>query len=135
MLGGVTALQVAGNGTATSAITATLAQINTTLADADGLVYHGDVAYTGPDTLTVATSDDLGHNGAGGAADRHRHARRSSCSRRTPRRSPPPQSVSTNEDTAKTITLSASDADGDALDASRSPSRPSHGLARRDRRR
>ena len=41
-------------------------EINATLAAANGLVYHGDAAYIGPDTLNVAT-DDLGHNGAGGA--------------------------------------------------------------------
>ena len=53
VVGGVGALQVAGNGTATVQIAASLAQINTTLASAGGLVYHPTPAYTGPDTLTV----------------------------------------------------------------------------------
>ena len=66
MLGGVGALAGAGNGTATVAITASLAQINTTLAAANGLVYHGDAAYTGPDDADRRPRATLGHNGAGG---------------------------------------------------------------------
>ena len=65
MLTGVGPMQVTGNGTASVTVTAPLAQINTTFADANGLVYHSDPTYTGADTLTVAT-DDLGHSGAGG---------------------------------------------------------------------
>ena len=65
LLGGIGTLDIAGNGTSSVAIVATLAQINTTLAAANGLVYHGDAPYTGPDELAVDTSD-AGHNGAGG---------------------------------------------------------------------
>jgi Big-like domain-containing protein/cadherin domain-containing protein/hemolysin type calcium-binding protein len=107
--GGIGALDpVTGNGTNTVTVTASLAKINTTLADPNGLVFNG--AVSGPDPVTVHT-DDLGHNGSGGAetdtdtipliVD-----------------SPPvaaAQSVTTNEDTPTTITLSATDADGDAL--------------------
>src|SRR2546430_3772058 len=64
--GGVSPLQVTGNGTNTVVVTASVDSINATLADANGLVYHSDAAFTGSDTLTVAT-DDLGHNGSGGA--------------------------------------------------------------------
>ena len=124
VLGGVGLLQVVGNGTATVTITASLAQINATLADADGLVYRGDTGFTGPDTLTV-TSDDLGHNGAGGAlSDTDTLALNV-----TPPNDAPvaaAQSVSTNEDMAVTITLSASDADGDDP-LSFAAGTPSHG--------
>ena len=65
--------QVAGNGTGAVAISAPLAAINATLADANGLIYHGDAPYTGPDELTVATGD-AGHNGAGGPKTDTRHA-------------------------------------------------------------
>jgi len=66
VLGGVGPLAVTGNGTATAVVTASQSAIDTTLADANGLTYHPDAAYTGPDTLTVST-DDLGHTGSGGA--------------------------------------------------------------------
>ena len=113
VLGGVGVSQVAANGSADVTITASLTQINATLANATGLVYHGDAPYTGPDTLTVTTSD-LGHNGAGGPlTDTDTLAITV-----TPPNAAPvaaAQSVSTNEDTPLAITLSASDADGDAL--------------------
>ncbi len=99
---------VAGNGTSSVTITATQAAINTTLADADGLIYRA--AANGPDTLTM-TTDDLGHNGAGGAQT-------DTDTLTIVVNSPPvanPQSVTTGEDTAKTISLSASDADGDPV--------------------
>ncbi len=125
VLAGVVLLQVAGNGTDTVTITASLAQINATLADADGLVYRGDTGYTGPDTLTV-TTDDLGHNGAGGAlTDTDTLALNV-----TPPNDAPvaaAQSVSTDEDTPKTITLSASDADGDDPLSFAIAGAPSHG--------
>jgi hypothetical protein len=111
--GGVGALQVAGNGSAAVTITASVAQINATLADADGLVYRGDPGYTGPDTMTVST-DDLGHNGAGGPlSDTDTLA----ITVAPPNAAPVAvaQSVSTGEDTPLTITLSASDADDDPL--------------------
>jgi hypothetical protein len=97
---------VSGNGTGAVTITASLAKINTTLANATGLVYRG--ASPGPDTLTMRT-DDLGHNGSGGA-------RTDTDTLAIVVNSPPAaaaQSVSTNEDVAATVTLSATDADGD----------------------
>src|SRR5581483_6685256 len=66
VLFGLGPLDVVGNGTGTVVITAPVSEINTTFGDAGGLVYHGDAAFTGPDTLTVST-DDLGNSGAGGA--------------------------------------------------------------------
>jgi hypothetical protein len=102
---GVGPLDVLSNGTASVTVTATLAQINTTLA-ANGLVYRS--AVTGADTLT-ATTDDLGHNGSGGP-------KTDTDTLALIVNTPPVaagQAVTTNEDVAKTITLSASDADGD----------------------
>lgn len=111
VFGGVSPLQVVGNGTSSPVVTADQTAIDTTLADANGLVYHGDAAYTGPDTLTV-TTDDLGHNGSGGPlTDTDTVALQV-----VPPNQPPvasDQNVTTSEDTAKAITLSASDADGD----------------------
>jgi hypothetical protein len=124
VFGGVGDMQVAGNGTTTVVVTAPLLQINTTLADANGLVYHGDAAHTGPDTLTVI-SDDLGHTGTGGPlTDTDTVALTI-----VPPNQPPVasgQSLTTNEDTAKTIKLSASDADGDPLTLAKGTG-PSHG--------
>jgi len=104
---------VAGNGTGTVVITASLAKINTTLAAPNGLVYHGDAPYTGPDTLTV-TTNDLNHNGSGGAKT---DTDTLGIVVNPPNAAPvaDAQSVTTNEDTPKTVTLTASDADGDAL--------------------
>ena len=108
MPSGVSALDVVGNGTAIVTVTASLDQINATLANATGLLYHPNAGFGGPDTLTV-TTDDLGHNGGGGAqtdidtlaiaVDNAPVA--------------DAKSVTTAEDNATTITLSASGADGD----------------------
>jgi hypothetical protein len=108
VMGGVGVLQVAGNGTGTVVVTASQQAITATLLDGNGLVYHAPAAFSGPVTLTM-TTDDQGHNGAGGA--------RSDTDTVVIVVNSPPvaaaQSVPTNEDTARTITLSASDADGD----------------------
>ena len=118
--GGV--INVVGNGTASVTMTANLVQINATLASATGLVYHPTAGFGGPDTLTV-TTDDLGNNGAGGAKiDTDTLAIAVA--------NPPvadAKSVSTAEDTPKTITLSASDADGDDPLSFAIASAPSHG--------
>lgn len=55
--GGVTGGGVSGNGSGTVVLTGTLAAINTTLADAAGLTYLGDLDFFGADALTV-TADD-----------------------------------------------------------------------------
>ncbi len=62
---GVSAAQVAGNGTDTVTITASLSELNTTLADAAGLTYLPDLDVTGSDTLDI-TIDDNGNSGSGG---------------------------------------------------------------------
>src|SRR5215211_5119966 len=105
--GGVGALQVIGNGTGTVVITAPLAALNTTLANANGVVYHGSSGYSGPDTLNVG-SDDLGHNGSGGA----RTDTDTVAITVVPPNNAPvaaAQLVSTNEDTAKQIAVSGTD--------------------------
>jgi Bacterial Ig domain/Cadherin domain/RTX calcium-binding nonapeptide repeat (4 copies)/Right handed beta helix region len=109
--GGVSGMHVTGNETATVVITATVAQINTTLADLAGLGYLPAVGYTGPDTLTV-TSSDLGHNGAGGTQI---DVDTLAITVIPPNAAPvaAAQNVNTNEDAPLVITLSASDADGD----------------------
>jgi hypothetical protein len=125
VLGGVGAMQVVGSGTAGVVITASLAQINTTLAATNGLVYHSNAAFTGADALTVNVSD-LGHNGSGGPQT---DSDSLAIDVVPPNVAPvaASQSVSTNEDTPKTITLSASDADGDDPLSFAIASTPSHG--------
>jgi hypothetical protein len=65
IVGGVDAAHVAGDTTGSVTLLGTPAQIDTTLAAANGLVYQGNLNYSGSDTLTVNTSD-LGHTGTGG---------------------------------------------------------------------
>jgi len=57
---------VAGSGTGTVTLTGTLAQINTTLAAANNVVYAGARNFSSNDTLTVTTNDH-GNTGSGGA--------------------------------------------------------------------
>jgi Ca2+-binding RTX toxin-like protein len=124
VLGGVGAVQVIGNGSASVLITASQAEISTTLGAASGLVYHGGLLYTGPETLTVSTSD-LEHTGSGGVkTDTDTLA----IDVVPPNASPvaAAQSVGTDEDTPKTITLSASDVDGDVLTLAKGTG-PDHG--------
>jgi uncharacterized repeat protein (TIGR01451 family) len=64
--GGITAVQVSGNGTSSIVIMAPLAAINATLADPAGLTYAPAANINGNVTLTMTTSDQ-GHTGAGGA--------------------------------------------------------------------
>jgi hypothetical protein len=56
---------VAGSGTASVTLTGTLAQINTTLAAFDNVVYQSAANFIGNDVLTMQTSDG-GNTGAGG---------------------------------------------------------------------
>jgi large repetitive protein len=63
--GGVTAGQITGNGTGTVTITAPLAAINTTLANAAGLTFVPLANSTATETLTMTTSDN-GGTGTGG---------------------------------------------------------------------
>jgi len=58
---------IGGDGTATLEISGTAAQINATL---DGLVYRGDLNYSGSDSLVIDI-DDNGSTGAGGAKTDH----------------------------------------------------------------
>jgi VCBS repeat-containing protein len=63
---GLTSGEISGNGTDTVTISATLNEINATLAAAGGLLFAGDANTNGTDTLTVVTNDG-GGNGSGGA--------------------------------------------------------------------
>ena len=60
--GGLTAGQIANNGTGTVTVTAPQSAINATLAAAGGLIYLGVTDFNGTDTLTV-TANDQGSTG------------------------------------------------------------------------
>ena len=62
VVGGITAGDLIGNGTATVVITATQNQINATFAGAGGVTFNPTADYNGAATLTV-TTNDLGLNG------------------------------------------------------------------------
>lgn len=64
--GGVGAGAVTGDDTDTITVTATLNQINATLAATNGLTYSPDPNFNGNDTLTVTTNDQ-GATGSGGS--------------------------------------------------------------------
>jgi hypothetical protein len=116
---------ISGNDSGHVTATGTLAQLNATLADANGLVYHPNPGYTGPDALTV-TTNDLGHTGSGGAkSDTGTVQIRVRPANVAPTAAG--QSVSTSEDTAKTITLKATDPDGPNDLTFAIASNPAHG--------
>jgi hypothetical protein len=58
--GGLSAQDIVGNGTESVSLTGTLAQINTTLAAANGLVMTAAASYSGAATLTMRTDDGQG---------------------------------------------------------------------------
>ncbi|EJL33128.1 hypothetical protein PMI01_02288, partial [Caulobacter sp. AP07] len=64
--GGLTGADVVGNGTASVTLTATLNEINATLAATNGLLFTGTTNVNGTATLTVVTNDG-GNTGTGGA--------------------------------------------------------------------
>ena len=64
--GGLNAGQITGNGTSSLTISGTLAQINATLADANGLTYTPTTLYVGNDSLLLGINDN-GNTGTGGA--------------------------------------------------------------------
>jgi hypothetical protein len=55
--GGITSSQVTSNGSTSVTVTATLAEINATLADANGLTYTPTSGFSGSDSLTLSASD------------------------------------------------------------------------------
>ncbi|CAN5376283.1 VCBS domain-containing protein [soil metagenome] len=63
---GLTGGEITGNGTATVTISATLNEINATLAASNGVLFTGNPGVSGADTLTVVTNDG-GGSGSGGA--------------------------------------------------------------------
>ena len=103
--GGVTAGNVTGNGTASVTLTGTQTQINNTLADSDGVTYVSDTGFTGiSDTLQLTLTDSTALSDTESVTITFNAAPVAAA-----------QSTSTNEDTAKLITLSGSDADDEAL--------------------
>ena len=62
---GLTSGDITANGTNSVTITAPLAAINATLADANGLTYTPNTDYAGTDTLSLSGSDTLGNSGTG----------------------------------------------------------------------
>ncbi|HIK16591.1 MAG TPA: hypothetical protein IGS53_15095, partial [Leptolyngbyaceae cyanobacterium M33_DOE_097] len=64
--GGVPLSGILNNGTATVVLVGTLLQINTTLANAAGVVYQPKQAFEGRDQITVSVNDN-GNTGVGGA--------------------------------------------------------------------
>ena len=54
---GLTAANLSGNGTATVTVTGSVAAINSTLADANGLTYTPNSGFNGADSLGVTSSD------------------------------------------------------------------------------
>ncbi|MDQ3955843.1 MAG: Ig-like domain-containing protein [Actinomycetota bacterium] len=108
---GVVSADVAGNGTDTVVITASQQEINATLAAVGGLTYENDDGFAGTsDTLALAT-DDLGKTGSGGAQTDSKNVTISF--NEAPVAAG--QTPTTAEDTEKTITLAATDAENDTL--------------------
>ena len=102
---------VAGNGSDVLALGGTLTEINNTLGAANGLTYTSDSGFSGlSDTLGIVVNDG-GHSGSGSP--------QSDSESVTIQFNTPPvatdQTVTTNEDTEKTITLAGTDADADPL--------------------
>ncbi len=64
--GGVPLTSIFNNGTGTVVLIGTLLQINTTLANAAGLVYQPNQGFVGRDEITVSVNDN-GNSGIGGA--------------------------------------------------------------------
>ena len=56
-------MQVTGNGTTSVTVTAPLAAIDATLADANGLTYTPNTGFAGSDTLALSATDSLGNSG------------------------------------------------------------------------
>src|SRR5262249_31747541 len=62
VLGGLDPLHITGNGSNTVVLERDPGVVNTTLTALNGVVYHGDLNYNGPDLLTITTNDN-GHSG------------------------------------------------------------------------
>ncbi len=66
--GGLAPGDVAGNGTASVTITATIASINATLADPNGMTYAATAGYNGADAIAITANDLAGNAGMGNVA-------------------------------------------------------------------
>lgn len=111
-LSGTTGLSftVGGNGMAKMTFTGTINDINAAL---DGMRYDPAANYEGAAQLSIVTNDQ-GHNGSGGArSDTDSVGITVSAVNDAP--TADTQSVTTDEDTAKTITLVGRDSEGDEL--------------------
>jgi hypothetical protein len=99
--GGLSAADIAGNGTSSVTLTGTIATIDATLAALNAVVYRGDTNFNGSDTLTMV-SNDQGHTGSGGSlSDTDTVAITVNSVNDAP--SGADKTVSTNEDTAHTF--------------------------------
>ncbi len=102
----------AGNGTGNVHLTGTFTQVNAAL---DGLKYTPGANFAGGDTLTIV-SDDGGANGSGGAkSDSDTLALTVTAVNDAPTLTLPAP-ITTDEDTAKTLSASVADLDADGAD-------------------
>jgi hypothetical protein len=111
VVNGVVAGDVTGNGTDALTVSGTQSEINNTLAAANGLTYTSDAGFAGlSDTLAIAVNDN-GNTGSGSP--------QADAENVTIQFNGPPvataQTVSTDEDTEKTVTLAGTDPDNDPL--------------------
>src|SRR4029077_5170692 len=68
VVGGLSASEISGNGTATIFLQSTLAKINSTLANSSGLTFTPNGGFVGGALLTVVTND-LGNTGGSPQVD------------------------------------------------------------------
>jgi hypothetical protein len=102
--GGVTDAQVAGNNSSAVTMTAPLAAINVTLADAVGLVYFPTANVNGNFDLSMVTNDQ-GNSGAGGALTDTDHATIAVAAVNDPPQPSVPGDQTTAEDTPLVFSL------------------------------
>lgn len=108
--GSTTGATISGNGTANMTLTGTVSDVNNAL---DGLGFGPTTNYNGAASLTI-TTDDQGNTGSGGAKN-DADAINITVNAVNDAPAADAQSVTTDEDTPKTITLAGSDADGNSL--------------------
>jgi hypothetical protein len=124
--GGVTAGDVTGDVTGTIIVTATLNEINATLAASNGLTYSPNSNFNGDDTLTVTTNDQ-GHNGTDpgfsgdGSSEEDIDTRTISVSAVDDLAVAKPDAVSTNEDAIGSGSLFVNNGSGIDSDAENDP--------------
>ena len=113
---GLTSGQITGNGTASVTISASLNEINATLAAASGLTFLGDADVNGTDTLTVVVNDGGGTGSGGAQSDTDLYTITITAVNDTPVVPASATTVGATEQTAATLlgSLAVSDVDLDA---------------------